>query len=75
MFFQDGYAVRAELGRRTGRTSMPSTWLGANTLLGGCNDGGLGAADTAETNSFRLAEFTEGSEEKRRLTLENVQTR
>lgn len=43
MFFQDGYAVRAELGRRTGRTSMPSTWLGADTLLGGCNDGGLGA--------------------------------
>jgi len=38
----DGYAVRAELGRLTGRTSMPSTWLGPDVLLGGCNDGGLG---------------------------------
>jgi len=38
----EGYAVRAELGRLTGRTSMPSTWLGPDVLLGGCNDGGLG---------------------------------
>jgi len=44
----DGYAVRAELGRRTGRTSMPSTWLGADTLLGGCNDGGLGGVATLD---------------------------
>ena len=43
----DGYAVRAELGRLTGRTSMPSTWLGA-TLLGGCNDGGLGGVATLD---------------------------
>jgi len=42
----DGKAVRAELGRRTGRTSMPSTWLGPNVLLGGCNDGGLGGVAT-----------------------------
>jgi len=42
----DGKAVRAELGRRTGRTSMPSTWLGPDVLLGGCNDGGLGGVAT-----------------------------
>eukprot|EP00441_Pelagodinium_beii_P001812 CAMPEP_0197692520 /NCGR_PEP_ID=MMETSP1338-20131121/111218_1 /TAXON_ID=43686 ORGANISM="Pelagodinium beii, Strain RCC1491" /NCGR_SAMPLE_ID=MMETSP1338 /ASSEMBLY_ACC=CAM_ASM_000754 /LENGTH=353 /DNA_ID=CAMNT_0043275189 /DNA_START=91 /DNA_END=1148 /DNA_ORIENTATION=- len=43
---KDGYAVRAELGRLTGRTSMPSTWLGPDVLLGGCNDGGLGGVAT-----------------------------
>ena len=47
---KDGYAVRAELGRRTGRTSMPSTWLGPETLLGGCNDGGLGAESHERTS-------------------------
>ncbi|CAK9108448.1 unnamed protein product [Durusdinium trenchii] len=50
----DGYAVRAELGRRTGRTSMPSTWLGSTTLLGGCNDGGLGGVATLDKDG-RLA--------------------
>lgn len=44
----DGYAVRAELGRLTGRTSMPSTWLGPDVLLGGCNDGGLGGVATLD---------------------------
>eukprot|EP00930_Biecheleria_cincta_P021434 TRINITY_DN15895_c0_g1_i2.p1 TRINITY_DN15895_c0_g1~~TRINITY_DN15895_c0_g1_i2.p1 ORF type:complete len:447 (-),score=72.42 TRINITY_DN15895_c0_g1_i2:120-1460(-) len=44
----DGYAVRAELGKRTGRTSMPSTWLGPDLLLGGCNDGGLGGVATLD---------------------------
>lgn len=42
----EGYAVRAELGRLTGRTSMPSAWLGPDVLLGGCNDGGLGGVAT-----------------------------
>merc|ERR1719198_2853457 len=44
----EGNAVRAELGRRTGRTSMPSTWLGSDVLLGGCNDGGLGGVATLD---------------------------
>jgi len=44
----EGYAVRAELGRLTGRTSMPSTWLGPDVLLGGCNDGGLGGVATLD---------------------------
>lgn len=46
----DGYAVRAELGRRTGRTSMPSTWLGSDVLLGGCNDGGMGGVVTLHSD-------------------------
>ena len=33
-----GYPVRAELGRRTGRTSVPSIWIGGQ-FIGGCNDG------------------------------------
>mmetsp|Transcript_36863 Transcript_36863/g.85012 ORF Transcript_36863/g.85012 Transcript_36863/m.85012 type:complete len:471 (-) Transcript_36863:211-1623(-) len=44
----DGNAVRAELGRMTGRTSMPSTWLGPEVQLGGCNDGGLGGVATLD---------------------------
>ena len=37
----EGKAVRAELGARTGRTSMPSVWVDGQ-YVGGCNDGGLG---------------------------------
>lgn len=42
----EGTAVRAELGKLTGRTSMPSVWLGLDVQLGGCNDGGLGGVAT-----------------------------
>lgn len=34
----DGYALRAELAEKTGRTSMPNIWIGG-TGIGGCNDG------------------------------------
>lgn len=34
----DGAAVRAQLGRRTGRTSVPSVWIASN-YVGGLNDG------------------------------------
>jgi len=44
----DGYAIRAILGRRTGRTSMPSVWV-KGTYVGGANDGGLGGVVTLET--------------------------
>eukprot|EP00929_Paragymnodinium_shiwhaense_P084391 TRINITY_DN45115_c0_g1_i1.p1 TRINITY_DN45115_c0_g1~~TRINITY_DN45115_c0_g1_i1.p1 ORF type:complete len:477 (+),score=101.64 TRINITY_DN45115_c0_g1_i1:67-1497(+) len=54
----EGKAVRAELGRRTGRTSMPSTWLGPDVLLGGCNDGGLGGVATLD-ESGQLREMLE----------------
>jgi glutaredoxin len=37
----EGKAIRAELGDRTGRTSMPSVWI-QGQYIGGCNDGGLG---------------------------------
>mmetsp|Transcript_70710 Transcript_70710/g.167690 ORF Transcript_70710/g.167690 Transcript_70710/m.167690 type:complete len:266 (+) Transcript_70710:2-799(+) len=35
----DGNAIRAELGARTGRTSMPSIWIRGEGYVGGCNDG------------------------------------
>ena len=35
----DGNSIRAELGRRTGRTSMPSIWIKGSGYIGGCNDG------------------------------------
>lgn len=33
-----GYPIRAELGRRTGRTSVPSIWIDGQ-FIGGCDDG------------------------------------
>ncbi|KAJ1424552.1 thioredoxin-like protein, partial [Ochromonadaceae sp. CCMP2298] len=30
-----GYPIRAELGKRTGRTSVPSVWIGGK-FVGGC---------------------------------------
>ena len=42
-----GAAIRAMLGRRTGRTSMPSVWVGGE-FVGGCNDGGLGGVITLD---------------------------
>lgn len=35
----EGNAIRAELGLRTGRTSMPSIWIKGEGYIGGCNDG------------------------------------
>eukprot|EP00403_Amphidinium_massartii_P030136 CAMPEP_0178401636 /NCGR_PEP_ID=MMETSP0689_2-20121128/16407_1 /TAXON_ID=160604 /ORGANISM="Amphidinium massartii, Strain CS-259" /LENGTH=471 /DNA_ID=CAMNT_0020022469 /DNA_START=117 /DNA_END=1532 /DNA_ORIENTATION=+ len=61
----EGNAVRAELGRLTGRTSMPSTWLGMDTQLGGCNDGGLGGVATLdEAGSLRKLLADRGALEK-----------
>lgn len=36
-----GFAYRAELAQRTGRTSVPAVFIGGE-FAGGCNDGGLG---------------------------------
>ena len=36
-----GYALRAELAKITGRTSVPAIFVGGQ-FLGGCNDGGMG---------------------------------
>jgi glutaredoxin len=33
-----GFPIRAELGKLTGRTSVPSVWVGGN-FIGGCGDG------------------------------------
>lgn len=35
---QEGYAIRAELAKKTGRTSMPNIFIGGEGI-GGCNDG------------------------------------
>ncbi len=35
---QEGYALRAELAARTGRTSVPNIWIKGESI-GGCNDG------------------------------------
>jgi glutaredoxin 3 len=35
----EGKAIKAELARRTGRTSVPQVFLRDGTFLGGCNDG------------------------------------
>lgn len=53
----DGAALRAQLGRRTGRTSVPSVWIGGE-YVGGMNDGvpGLGPLDTAGLLAPRLKE-------------------
>lgn len=34
----EGYAIRAELAEKTGRTSMPNIWINGKSI-GGCNDG------------------------------------
>jgi glutaredoxin 3 len=37
----DGKAIRAELGNRIGRTSVPAIWIDGQ-FVGGCNDGPMG---------------------------------
>ena len=37
----DGAALRARIGARTGRTSVPAIWVGAD-YIGGLNDGAPG---------------------------------
>jgi len=44
---QDGYAIRAELAERTGRTSVPALYVGG-AFVGGCNDGGMGGVMTLD---------------------------
>lgn len=49
-----GFPIRAELGQRTGRTSVPSIWIGGK-FIGGCNDGPvLSASRTGETDTVQV---------------------
>jgi glutaredoxin-related protein len=41
----EALAFRAELAALTGRTSVPSVWIGGQ-FVGGYNDGGLGGVAT-----------------------------
>jgi glutaredoxin len=43
----EGPAIRARLGRLTGRTSMPAIWIGGE-YIGGCNDGPRGGITSLE---------------------------
>jgi len=43
----DGYALRAELAEKTGRTSVPALYV-KGQFVGGCNDGGLGGVMTLD---------------------------
>eukprot|EP00968_Pinguiococcus_pyrenoidosus_P020672 scaffold2506_cov236-Pinguiococcus_pyrenoidosus.AAC.2 len=47
---EQGSAIRALLGRSTGRTSMPSVWVGGQ-FVGGANDGGLGGVVTLDKSN------------------------
>ena len=38
---EDGKALRSELGKLVGRTSVPAVWI-KGKFVGGCNDGPLG---------------------------------
>jgi len=44
---KEGYALRAELAERTGRTSVPAIFVGGE-FVGGCNDGGMGGIMSLE---------------------------
>ena len=43
----DGPALRAELGAKVDRTSVPAIWID-KVFIGGCNDGPLGGINTVE---------------------------
>lgn len=44
---EGGYALRAELAQKTGRTSVPAVFI-KGEFAGGCNDGGLGGIMTLD---------------------------
>jgi len=44
---EDGPALRAELGAKVDRTSVPAIWID-NVFIGGCNDGPMGGINTVE---------------------------
>ena len=47
----DGNAIRAELGKRTGRTSVPSIFV-KGQFIGGCNDGNPGLMPLIESGKL-----------------------
>jgi glutaredoxin 3 len=48
----EGKALRAELGRRTGRTSQPNIFI-AGRGIGGCNDGTPGLVPLQKSGELR----------------------
>jgi len=49
---EDGYPLRARLGRRVGRTSVPAIFINGN-FVGGCNDGNPGLLPLRERGELR----------------------
>ena len=43
----DGKAIRAEMGEKIGRTSVPAIWIDSK-FVGGCNDGPMGGIVTLD---------------------------
>jgi glutaredoxin 3 len=64
-----GNPIRAELGRRTGYTSVPSIWIGGE-YCGGCNDG-----PTADAPGLIALAFTGKLQEKLSSAGVQAQTR
>lgn len=51
----DGKAIKAELAKRTGRTSVPQVWI-SGEFVGGCRDGprpGMGVVPLQESGKLR----------------------
>ena len=44
---EGGYALRAEMAKKIGRTSVPAIFVGGE-FAGGCNDGGMGGVVTLD---------------------------
>ena len=44
---EGGYALRAEMAKKIGRTSVPAIFVGGE-FAGGCNDGGMGGVVSLE---------------------------
>lgn len=44
---EEGYALRAELAQKIGRTSVPAVFV-KGEFVGGCNDGGMGGVLTLD---------------------------
>jgi glutaredoxin-related protein len=47
----DGKAIRAVMGERLGRTSVPAIWI-AGEFVGGCNDGPMGGLVSLEESGI-----------------------
>ena len=69
--FFKGYPIRAELGKRTGRTSVPSIFIGG-TFVGGCNDGPFGGVVAMKEDGSLQSLLASAVEEKKKKKANRV---